>query len=194
MYPIIVDNLLPAGYANDLEKDIMDRGFPWHFVKDVTYNGYGSNGGFAHVIYNLGEEPSPYMAFFKPIVYSIEQVYGGKIEKILRIRIGLLLPDSRMETPYDPPHVDFFLPHYTACDYVTDSDGDTVVFDQTANDLGSEFNEDILYSFTESATFTEQTRCTPVKNRLLLFDGFNFHSSTRPKIADRRIVITVNFI
>ena len=193
MYPIIVDNLLPQGYADDIEADLTDRQFPWHYISDVTFAGYGKNGGFANVICDLGEPPGPYMSFLKPIMYSIEQVNEKKINKLLRMRVGLLLPDMKNEVPYDTPHVDFMMPHYTACYYVMDSDGDTVLFDQKLPEIGTNFTNDILFSYTQSAKFTEQARCAPVKNRLFLFDGFSFHASTKPKVSERRIVITCNF-
>jgi hypothetical protein len=189
----IIDDLLPQRYADDLEADIMYLQFPWHYIKDVTYKNYGTNSGFVNVVYDMGGESNDWLPFVKPLVYNIESASGYKMEKLLRIRIGLLLPGST-DKPYNTPHVDFLMSHRTACYYVNDSDGDTVTFDQDIGMIGTDINNDSLESFTQSTDFTVAGRCSPKKNRLYIFDGRRFHASTRPKDHDRRVVITVNYI
>lgn len=192
--PLIVNNLIPKGYQNQLEEDIIQVNFPWMYIEDVTYNGYGNNSGLVHSVYDFGRSPSDYLSFIKPLVYSLEEVVDKKIEKLLRIRIGFLTPRADFNFKHNTPHVDFLYPHYTACYYINDSDGDTIMFDQTISDMGLDINSQVLLNYSATTTFTESARCGPQKGTAFIMDGRHFHASTSPKINKRRLVATVNWI
>jgi len=55
-------------------------------------------------------------------------------------------------------------------------------------------SESALIDYVKSTNFTIENTCTPRKNSLCVFDGLRFHSSTKPKDSERRIVITINYI
>jgi hypothetical protein len=144
---------------------------------------------------DMGSEPSFWLPFIKPIVYSIEEAAGHRIDQLLRIRVGLLTKTVEADYDYNTPHVDFLFPHMTACYYVNDSDGDTVEFVQHRNDIqGHELNEAVIQDYVQATNFTVANRCSPKKGRLCVFDGLKFHASTKPKLHDTRIVITINYI
>lgn len=190
----IFDKIIPQGYADQIEADVMAMKFPWYYIKDVTNHDYGNNSGLTHLAFNYGSEPSDWFPFIMPLVYNITEAAGHNIDQLLRIRVGCL-PQTR-ETGYDynTPHLDFTFPHYTACYYVNNSDGDTVLFDQTAADIGTaNICEDTLLEYVKKTNFTISQRSTPMKGRMCVFDGMRFHSSTKPRQTDRRIVITVNY-
>lgn len=194
-----IDNLLPAGYANHIEEDLTRFKFPWYFVNDVTYvskqEAYGDNCGLVHVAYDYSEgPPSEWYPFIKPLVYSIEEATETKIDQLLRIRVGFLYKTFQDDHSYNTPHVDFLFPHLTACYYATDSDGDTILFDKMLSNVGTDINDRTLMEYTKSADFNIVSRATPKKNSLCVFDGLRFHSSSKPKAHDRRLVITVNYV
>jgi hypothetical protein len=191
----IIDKIIPQGYADQIEEDVTALKFPWYYIKDVTNKNYGSNSGLTHLAYNYGNEPSEWLPFIMPIVYSIAEATTHTIDQLLRIRVGCLQQTHEIGYEYNTPHLDFTMPHYTACYYVNDSDGDTVVFDQTAKDMNvANITEDALYEYVANTNFTVAHRSSPKKGRLCVFNGLRFHSSTKPKEHDRRIVITVNYI
>lgn len=189
----IFDKIIPQGYADQIEADIVRTGFPWFYIDDVTNVNYGNNSGFVHAAYDYGREPSEWYPFIKPIVYAIAEANEQPMNQLLRIRVGFLTPNEIAE--YNTPHVDFTMGHYTACYYISDSDGDTVVFDQRLADVGStNLTEQVLKDYVEQTTFTVAGRATPKKGRVCIFDGTRFHASSKPKHHDRRLVITVNYI
>lgn len=191
----IVDKLLPQGYADQIEQDLLQVSFPWYYVHDVTNRKYGNNSGLVHLACDFGRQPSEWYPFIKPMTYSIEEVEGKPIKELLRIRIGFLT--KKIADPlykYNTPHVDFLIPHHTACYYVNDSDGDTVLFDKFLKDVKETPDDDVLNEFAKTTEFNEITRSSPKKNTLCIFDGERFHSSTSPQQHDRRLVITVNYI
>lgn len=191
----IVNNLLPKGYANQIEQDLYRVGFPWFYVKDVTNDKYGNNSGLVHLPFDFGAQPSEWYPFIRPMTYSIEEVEGCPIKELLRIRVGFLTkvaPDPGYK--YNTPHVDFLVPHHTACYYVNDSDGDTVLFDKFLRDVGDHCNEQALNTYGTTADFKIVAQSTPRKNSVCIFDGERFHSSTSPQQHERRLVITVNYV
>lgn len=192
---LVFDKIIPQGYADQIEADVKRTQFDWHYISDVTNRNYGSNSGFVHIAQDMGSEPSYWLPFIKPIIYSIEEATNQKIDQLLRIRVGLLTKTAEPDYDYNTPHVDFLFPHMTACYYVSDSDGDTVEFDQHRNDIsGPELNETVLQDFVQQTKFTVAARCSPKKGRLCVFDGLKFHASTKPKLHDTRVVITINYI
>ena len=190
----VFDNLLPQGYADAIEEDLVRGAFQWQYIDDVTNKNYGNNSGLAHLAYDMGKGPSDWYPFIKPIVYSIEQAAGHKISQLLRIRVGFLYPTPN-HMDHNTPHVDFIFPHYTACYYVNDSDGDTVLFNETLSNVTSNnITEETLQEYVSGTQFNTASSCAPKKNRLCVFDGLRFHSSTKPINHNRRLVITVNYI
>lgn len=191
----IIDKLLPQGYVDQIEQDLNRMQFDWHYISDVTNRDYGNNSGFVHVAHDLGKEPSPWYPFIKPIIYSIEEATGHKISTLLRIRVGLLMKTAEPEYDYNTPHVDFLMPHYTACYYVNDTDGDTVIFDQHLQDMQTnEITEQVVLDYVDKTDFTINARCSPKRGQVCVFDGLNFHASSKPKYNEKRMVITINYI
>lgn len=192
---LTIDKIIPKGYEDAIEVDLMSSRFPWNYVNDVTNENYGNNSGLAHVVYDMGTQPSEWFPFIKPLVYAIEEASGIKMEKLLRIRIGSLQKTIESNYEYNTPHLDYLMPHYTACYYVNDSDGDTLIFDKTIDNLNPlNLNESAVIEYGKTAEFNIVERCSPKKGRLCIFDGRRFHSSTKPKVHDRRLVIAVSYI
>ena len=194
---IKVNNLLPPGYADAIENDLTRANFMWNYINDVTSMYFGNNSGLSHVAFDTSGPMSEWFPFIKPLVYSIEQAHKQKLEKLFRIRVGFLTQTDQPEYEHNTPHVDFLWPHYTACYYVNDSDGDTMVFDQQLTDVSPEaigITEAILKDYTDKTNFTIADQCAPRKNSLCIFDGYRFHASTKPRHHNRRLVITVNYI
>lgn len=69
------------------------------------------------------------------------------------------------------PHIDTDDIHTVLLYYVTDSDGDTIFYDNDCNVIKT---------------------CAPKKGRFVIFDGSILHSSTPPKTHNSRFVININ--
>ena len=191
----IIDNVIPRGYADQIEQDLLRTSFPWYYIDDVTNVNYGNNSGLAHVAFDIGKSPTEWFPFIKPIIYSIEEASGFEIDQLLRIRVGFLSKSADHAYTFNTPHVDFMSPHYTACYYATDSDGDTIVFDQSTKEVGTpDLSEKVLQDYVAKTNFTIADRASPKKGRVCIFDGLRFHASTKPTQHNRRLVITINYV
>lgn len=189
----VFDKVIPQAYADQIEEDLTRTQFPWYYIKDITNISYGNNSGLVHVAYDHGSMPTEWYPFVKPLVYGIAEAAGHNIAQLLRIRVGFLYP-TMDSTGHNTPHIDFNFPHYTACYYVNDSDGDTVVFNEHATAVGNSLTEQTLKEYVEKTKFTIAESCSPKKGRVCLFDGYLFHASTKPKLNERRLVITINYV
>lgn len=107
------------------------------------------------------------------------------IQFLITSRIQLQLPVIT-DKPYGLPHVDGIrdFPYTAAVYYVNDSDGDTVFFKETINDISP---NNIPFDMTVCKTVS------PKKGRLVVFDGNIYHSSGKPK-NDIRCIINYNFV
>ena len=77
------------------------------------------------------------------------------------------------------PHVDINeIPNITTIYYVSDSDGDTVIYNETQ----------------KSDNYTVMDTITPKKNRLLIFDGSHYHTGHSPMKHQNRVLINSNFL
>ena len=184
------ENAIPIAYQNELESLLFSREFPWFIVnerfRDGTFNTAFSN-------YLLDDGPSMpkgstaslLFTTFAPIVYTMSELIGKEVDKILRVRAGMLLPTNLTTSglpgydvdPGDGPHIDFRMPHYTGLYYANNADGDTIVYNETS----------------PAATYTELTRSKPKKGKIFVFNGSHYHQSNRPKLTSGRCVITFNF-
>jgi len=188
----IVENLLPRGYADAIEQDLISSNFPWFYVNDVTNpDSYGTP-GLSNLVHDFRiNNNTEYYRYLKPVTYFIEDVIGHRVKDLLRIRIGFL---QSFQAGHNDPHLDFVFPHITACYYVNDCDGDTVLFNETLADIDStQIDDDVVRQYVKNNTFTEAARCTPAKNKLCVFNGHRFHASSHPITSYKRFVITFNF-
>ena len=84
---------------------------------------------------------------------------------------------------YNTPHIDNkFWNSYSMIYYVNDSDGDTIIFNETSDEEKKKKPEKL----------TINERIPPKKNRAVLFRGNYFHTSTNPIDNEKRIVLNVN--
>ena len=89
-----------------------------------------------------------------------------------RAKANLLFPTCDRQLQHSLPHIDSNDEHQTIIYYVTDSDGDTLLFEDDKK--------------------TIVKRISPKKGRFLFFDGDIWHASTNPVKSMKRIVININ--
>lgn len=178
-------SFVDQNYQKEIYNKLTDINFPWHFMEDATFERANtpdtSTPCFANLLYHTNYEKNPEYDFFIPLIDRLKETTQAQNFNLLRVRIGFLL-NTKYSLPsqpyrYNTPHRDYDQDHYVAVYYVNETDGDTVVFRET------ELSE----------KFYPLHKCTPEAGKLLLFNGWHYHSSTCPKIHTKRIAITINF-
>ena len=189
---IEIDDVIPKLYQDQIEAE-MAR-LPWFFLPESGRKAgmvQASYGGFSHVAFHVDEPGAvnaPLTALLLPLLFIYCDRAKVPYSRLLRIRLGLF-PKSPLEIPYHNPHVDFYRPHQNAVYYVNESDGDTVVFNETFEEVDQQ--KSILY--THERKFTIARQVAPKKGRIVGFDGKYYHASMHPRQSASRIAISFSF-
>lgn len=191
--PIILDDAISKRYQKELETLFLSSGnLPWYYQQDITYSpntieslGVEPQFGFSHLMYDdLGNVKSrDLFNIVLPLVYEACDKINYDFKRIGRARSFLQTPTRKSEYEINHPHVDLPHPHLVLLYYVNDSDGDTVLFNETY--------EDIPESDVSLNKLNEMTRCSPKQGRVLFFNGKHYHSSSRP-LNKHRCIINVD--
>lgn len=184
--PIEYHDFVDKDYQEAIYKHVTDIKFNWHFMEDPTTERINtfqvSTPSFGNLIYWEKTENNDPIDFWLPVLDAIEDKFNLKITKLLRMRLGFLMNTryAMSSQPYrhNEPHVDYDQEHYTLVYYVNESDGDTIIFNETE----------------KAEKYYPMHKCMPQRGKALLFNGKHYHASTCPKIHTKRIVLTVNFI
>lgn len=192
----VITNVIPVQYQKHVESLMTE--IPWYWHTNTSYRDSSEeyqqmqklqqqypnivdNGQFTHAVLDDGNVFSSNTGLFIPILYMFADKAKITVTDILRIRINLLIQDKTFTYDnYNYPHTDI-MPSKVFIYYINDSDGDTVLFNETASEeFPSEFN--II------------KRITPTAGTGVFFDASRFHASCNPAIHKCRYIINFNFI
>jgi len=136
----------------------------------------------------------------KPMFIYLLHKLGYTEQNLTRMRCvtTLSVPGITSEY-YNLPHVDNPSEHKSVVFYVNDSDGDTRLFHQRQKpfnwrlkpDATEEEKKNYANQFIRSG-FTVEHCITPKANRLLIFDGLQYHTAGFPVNSRRRVIINMN--
>ena len=164
----IFDNFFSEEDFAEIQQRIMSPHFNWNINTTATNNDgfYSLNRAFI-TQKDIFSEPLLLRAY-KQITEDFSE------EKIIRIRCGAIFRDK--DYVMHTPHVDYNFPHMTALLYINDSDGDT-----------------IFYKEPKESNFEIEKKIKPKQNRLVIFDGMIYHSSSTPTKNKLRFVVNFNW-
>ncbi len=189
----IYENIISENDQHLIEKNLLDARFPWHFIRSSNFGAEADNLNlsntrevfqnqniidppqFSHHIL-LDQTPGPFIPCFTPILDKIN--YPGM--KILRMKVNLTIPFIG-STAYSIgiPHVD--LPeeseYKTVIYYVTNSEGNTLLFNETNGHRGP---------------LTIKHISAPQKGKAIIFNGNTLHAACPPISNQTRIVLNIN--
>lgn len=189
------DNAIPRSLLNKVKTFVESDTFPWFYQSKTAYATDDSsletlyNGSFSHIAIADGRKNSEIAHTLEDSLMYVLDSMGKTVSRLHRARIGLL-PISPV-TSINPPHVDVPFNHTVGLLYLNDSDGDTIIYNERYNpymthDVQSYYQQEL------NGQVTEMHRSTPKENKILIFDGMHYHSSSTPTLTKRRIA--VNFV
>lgn len=212
----VVDNCIPTIYQNHIENLIVDVGVPLFWHKNTSYNHIEmtddikrlyknnpivDNGQMVYSVANStasNSGVSPEVGILTPILYVAAEKAGVEIHEVLRIKVNLLLQDKTFTADnFNFPHIDI-LGSKSFIYYVNDSDGDTIIFNESFKGSEKDYKDDYLgqphpvLDFFDQ--FTIDQRVSPKKGRGVFFESDRYHASSNPSKNAVRFVINYNFI
>lgn len=158
-----------------------DMAFPWFYSKNTAYGMVEDNhqlwdSSFSHVVAVDGHGDSPLTEKSMLLAENICRSFDLGSLEVKRIRLGMMTKTPTNFT--HNPHVDFAFPHLTALFYLTTCNGPTVLYDQ-------KFPNDTFLK-TQQLVHSEE-------NKVVIFDGLQYHASTTQTDKKQRIVMNINF-
>jgi hypothetical protein len=208
----VIDNFFPEEQFKELQKRILSPSMPWYYISNISVPTYLmaddplaiESPAIQTKLYDreMETETEEYLTLKPYFTYMMHKL-GYTNNNLLRIRAVSTWPQKGVtEENYNIPHVDQSGPHQTIVFYLNDADGDTRLFHQKQQVLPSSIKrldddatdeEKAHYaSFFIRSGFTVEHRVTPKANRLLIFDGLQYHTSGHPLNCERRVVLNLN--
>jgi len=168
-----------------------DKEYPWFYdTKTNNYTNVNDNkDSYSHMgLYN-NVVLSQIGLLCKESLEAISKKLNFEIKNIFRIRLGMIL--GKQNNIINIPHVDDIIPHKVGLLYLTENNGETIIYNET-------FNRDCSIperykQIKKCNGFTIKESVKSVENRFFSFDGSNFHSSMCPTDLGKRITINYNF-
>jgi len=189
-----IDDFLPQDHADYIEDALLkSRLFPWQFNDNTVSNEHNDDErnipGFFNLIYDFQRpQKNEYFDLINPIALQMSSKTGLEFREVIRIQANLICPVNT--EGHHLPHLDFFDHHYVAIYYVNDSDGDTYLFENTNKEYNLDY--DVQITKDRSTNWPVKKRITPKKGKLVLFNGYRYHSSSSPKQSNYRSLININ--
>lgn len=189
-----IENIIPIDYQNHIEKLMLGSNFPWYYNPSLVspdqefLQRADNHQGFNHFFLEQGK-PSAYFESLYPLALSITSHPCIVSNNLVRMRANLTLNSAGSSLQHHLPHIDMWSPHWVAIYYVNDSDGDTVIFNETNDDYDSGPSD---VNKILSGNFTIKRRVTPKKGKVLIFEGKYYHTSSWPTVNKCRSVININ--
>jgi hypothetical protein len=191
---IIDDDFLTKEEIENIEKlMIYSQEFPWYlnpvlnnkdYLDSVKYSfpnekNIGDGFQFNHGFYSNYTKSSYFDLSFH-IFLKFMTKHEIKSRSIVRCKANLTTQKS--ENSLISPHIDYHFDHKVFLYYVNDSDGDTIIYNETWSEEKQQSN------------LTEKCRVTPKSGRGILIDGLTYHSPQSPIITPFRAVINFVFV
>ena len=190
----VFDDAINLAYQHKIKECLLGPDFSWFVKEGVSHHkDYDAPWpkpvykepvyAFSHlfIAYSNGESSvnSGFSKDLEPLVSASCKKIDFQPERILMGRSFLQLPLRLKHDELETPHVDSTDKHnLVVLYYVMDSDGDTVIYE-------NKWNGEKIESFDN---LVEKTRVSPKQGRVVMFDGFYFHTVVRPKNSIRCVI------
>ena len=180
----VFDDIIDKKSQKQIQQILFNQA-EWTFCPDVTNpKNTQQRPGFAHYFVKDKQQVSKYNQNMFIILNNASSKIGFKRNDILQGRSFLQVPLNLKDRSIDAPHVDADQPHLVALYYVNDSDGETVIYENKFEGY------DKVPMFKD---LKEKQRVTPKAGRVVLFDGYYWHTSCQPE-HNVRCIINYNLI
>lgn len=198
----VKDNVVPEKYSYLFEKvlgaDIAYYRAPATYGR-IVYLSHTllKRDAFLKTTFNL-KEPMMNSYYYPPFAelatFIITEKFKLPFEEFFRMSINWAIPDG--EFIQTDPHCDHFFKHKNLLIYLTDSSGETLIYDKKASlveEPGWDKDSHIADEPIETFKGKIKTKITPKKGRAVIFDGAHYHANVLPKPGDQRILLVATF-
>jgi len=197
----VFDDVISVKQQTDIKRRWLNV-VPWFYRKDVTDQAVKQppRPAMAHPLY-ANEKALTSKENFELLNEILQgafsRLYNETGEKgnysLLQSRSFLQFPLANLSGhEYDSHHIDTFRPHLSVLYYVCDADGETVIFENMLEPKHGDMLSDeyVKEHKPKLSDLKEKIRVTPKQGRVVIFDGFHWHTATQPKNGIRCVINT----
>lgn len=178
---VIIDDIVDSEFQNFIYNKLITT--KWNFLNDVSgVNTENPSYGFVHMLKhpNHGITSELFEIVSVPIINNLINKLRLNLNDIYYNRSFLQIPlNEKYIKEHNGIHVDLPLEHIACVYYCNDSDGDTIIYEQTMKEIPGG---------SKNVELKEHYRVSPKKGRIVVFDGSRYHCSTQPKNNLRCII------
>lgn len=183
----IFDDIIDSDEQNILESEILSPNTNWLEHNNIT----GEFGGNMHeyfpgsVIY-WNSVSDLILSIVSKIEKNAVDMLGMQFVKNIRRKINKTSP---LIVPYDATklmHVDMGGDHIVIIYYINDSDGDTILFNNTKGNSAESIKDN--FNSINIDDFELLKRVSPKKGRVLIFNGNLYHYGEYPNKGNRFVI------
>jgi len=188
----IFDDIIDKKFQDEIENVLVgyDSGFSWYLIPEIAPPLKGEQTtvtgrpALSHSIVNRDGQNSNFHEFIKPMVEEACRKTNYNFSVFSQGRTFLQFPLNLKDRHIlDELHVDNRItPHLVVLYYVKDADGDTIIYENHYS------NEKSVPDLDKRII---KKRVTPKKGRVVLFDGWYWHTAEQPT-NDMRCIINYN--
>jgi len=168
----IIDNFLPGELFDPLQELITSQQFSWFYRAEISYEHEKEslNSYLSHFLYkdvcqeDCMEHRGEWSEFFK--VFHPIISFVPEFKTLIRMKANMYPRTEKLQI--HEWHIDFDFPHTTALLYFNTSDG-----------------------YTE---FKDGTKIESIENRVVIFEGLEYHRSTNCTNQKARFNMNINYI
>tara|TARA_B100000035_G_C20817297_1_gene472673 strand:+ start:114 stop:680 length:567 start_codon:yes stop_codon:yes gene_type:complete len=131
-----------------------------------------------------GELKSPMYDYFERIVFDFLDSKNLPHGEVTRACLNL---QYAQKLPRTDPHIDSHEDHYVVLIYLSDSTGDTIVYDET-----SDISKPGVLPYGSQLKVKDYI--TPEKGKIVCFDGKHYHANHFPDVGELRLVCVFNVL
>ena len=185
---IAIENAVNQQLFSVIKNKILGENMPW-YITPTSWSQDKHLYSYYHMAIDNGKHNSEIAPFLECVLYEILSKLNSSIKHIHRIRIANI--PSTTNSVINTPHVDWGEPHKTGLLYITDSDGETILYDKKYDTLSNLSTYDYYNNIKTELNVIETSE--PKENKFILFDGLRYHSSSTPTVVTRRVVVNFNY-
>lgn len=190
-----VSNVLTEEEFKRLEDEVFSPTFHWCYNRgsnDKSENPY-LNGWSRFVYAYRGDKEFVYDDPNNTLVNVARRILklaGEEVSHLLRVRY---IMNTIADKPYmNGAHVDSEGEHRVGLFYLNNSDGATIIYNEKFDPSLRLLSDQYLKQHIPKLTVEAEIQ--PVANKLLIFDGLQYHTGTVPVKTARRIAINIDYL
>jgi len=147
---------------------------------------------FSHIMKARGGSiNSPLYPYFEKIVFNFLRHHHLPTGEVIRACLNMQY-HLASEYLHTDPHIDSWHEHNVVIIYLTEADGDTIVYEKQRSHMLSKENKSLIPVDQVPKEFPIKELISPEKGKIAVFNGKHYHANFFPQPGQLRLICIFN--